>query len=55
LSTREPTSTIPEELCRQRGAGWERGTGERMEAVGLLVKDQFKIRGVETFMGLVMI
>jgi hypothetical protein len=54
LSTRDPTSTIPEELCRQRGAGWERETGERVEAVGLLVKDQFKVKGVETFMGLAM-
>jgi hypothetical protein len=54
LATREPTSTIPEELCRQRGAGWERGTGERVEAVGLLVKEQFKVKGVEMFMGLAM-
>jgi hypothetical protein len=54
LATTEPTSTIPEELCRQRGVGWERGTGERVEVVGLLVKEQFKVKGVETFMGLVM-
>jgi hypothetical protein len=44
--------TIPEALCRQRGAGWKRETGERVEAVGLLVKEQFKVRGVEIFMGL---
>jgi hypothetical protein len=50
----EPTSTIPEELCRQRGAGWKRGTGEMVEEVGLLVKEQFKVRGVEIFMGLAM-
>jgi hypothetical protein len=54
LATREPTSTISEELCRQRGAGWERGIGERVEAVGLLVKEQFKVNGVKTFMGLAM-
>jgi hypothetical protein len=53
LATREPTSTIPEEL-RQRGACWERGTGERVEAVGLLVKEQFKIKGVGMFMELAM-
>jgi hypothetical protein len=47
-------STIPEELCRQRGTGWERGTRKRVEAVGLLVKEQFKVKGVEMFMGLVM-
>jgi hypothetical protein len=52
LATREPTSTVPEELCRQRGAGWERGNGERVEAVGFLVKEQFKVKGVEMFMGL---
>jgi hypothetical protein len=52
--TRESTLTIPEELCRQRGAGWKRGTGERVEAVGLLVKEQFKVRGMEIFMGLAM-
>jgi hypothetical protein len=46
--------TISEELCRQRGAGWKRGTGERVEVVGLLVKEQFKVRGMEIFMGLVM-
>jgi hypothetical protein len=38
----------------QRGVGWERGTGKREEVVGLLVKEQFKVKGVETFMGLVM-
>jgi hypothetical protein len=54
LATREPTSTIPEELCRQRWADWERVTGERAEAVGLLVKEQFKVKGVETLMGLAM-
>jgi hypothetical protein len=54
LATREPTSTIPEELCRQRGAGWELGIGERVEAVGLLVKQEFQVKGVETFMGLAM-
>jgi hypothetical protein len=53
-AAREPTSTVPEELCRQRGAGWKRGTGERVEAVIFLVKKQFKVRGVETFMGLAM-
>jgi hypothetical protein len=53
LATREPTSTVPEELCRQRGAGWERGAGERVEVVSFLVKEQFKVRGVETFMELV--
>jgi hypothetical protein len=31
-----------------------RGTGERVEAVGLLVKEQFKGKGVETFMGMEM-
>jgi hypothetical protein len=25
LATREATSSVPEELCRQRGAGWKRG------------------------------
>jgi hypothetical protein len=54
LVTRKPTSTVPEELCRQRGAGWKRGTGERVEAVNFLVKEQFKVRGVEIFMGLAM-
>jgi uncharacterized membrane protein len=54
LVTREPTSIVPEELCQQRGAGWKRGTRERVEAVSFLVKEQFKVRGVETFMGLVM-
>jgi hypothetical protein len=54
LVTRRHTSTIPEELCRQGGAGWERGTGERAEVVGLLVKEQFKVKGVEMFMGLAM-
>jgi hypothetical protein len=34
-------------------AGWKRGTGERVEAVRFLVKEQFKVRVVETFMGLV--
>jgi hypothetical protein len=52
LAIREPTSTVPKELCRQRGAGWKRETGEREEAVIFLVKEQFKVRGVETFMGL---
>jgi hypothetical protein len=54
LATREPTSTILEELCMQRRAVWERGTGERVEAVGLLVNEQFKVKGVEMFMGLAM-
>jgi hypothetical protein len=46
--------TIPEELCRQRGAGWKRGTGERVDVVGSLVKEKFKVRSVEIFMGLAM-
>jgi uncharacterized membrane protein len=54
LVTREPTSIVPQELCRQKGAGWKRGTGERVKAVIFLVKEQFKVRSVETFMGLVM-
>jgi hypothetical protein len=54
LATREPTSIVPKELCRQRGVHWKRGTGERVEVVSFLVKEQFKVRGVETFMGLVM-
>jgi hypothetical protein len=53
-AAREPISTVPEELCRQRGAGWKRGTGERVEVVIFLVKEQFKVRDVETFMGLAM-
>jgi uncharacterized membrane protein len=48
LTTRELTSIVPKELCRQRGAGWKRGTGERVEAVIILVKEQFKVRGVNT-------
>jgi hypothetical protein len=54
LTTRELTSIVPKELCRQREAGWKRGTGKRVEAVIFLVKKQFKVRGVETFMGLAM-
>jgi hypothetical protein len=53
-AAREPTSVVPKELCRQRGAGWKRGTGERVEAVIFLVKEQFKASSVETFMGLAM-
>jgi hypothetical protein len=30
------------------------GTGERVEAVAFLVKEQFKVKGVEMFMGLAM-
>jgi hypothetical protein len=54
LAAREPTSTVPEELFRQREAGWKRGTGERVEAVIFLVKKLFKVKGVEIFMGLAM-